>query len=421
MISDRRTSYLLGAVLIASLVLRLLLALPVDAAQALNSGGDTALLLQIGRDFVGGYDYSTIPIPIAPIYLLIVGIPQQVFSLATSLTLIIILQSIALTLATYMLCRIAYCMTRDNRVSLVVGIALSTSLSFLMESGAILTESFYMFFLIAGLWVYIEGFLSEPSSCLRSSLYLLLCGVILGLATLTRPVLLLFPLGLCLHLLLIKRWQAIPLLLISYAFMVLSWTAYTSLYYEWTVIGSNQFLPAIWRGAVEGDSSPQINDEIRGDRSYAQHTAETIQRDVPAYIQRRLAELSMAYMQPHGTIQLGGESLRALAGQWLQSGLSLSALQHLMTAEGFLPKLLIYLWHYYALIGGLVGMLLSRRAWRIALVLIGFIAYTTLVHGIGFALPRYLFPTYPFWWVFASITLVALWDYAMTRRSHLAE
>lgn len=67
---------------------------------------------------------------------------------------------------------------------------------------------------------------------------------------------------------------------------------------------------------------------------------------------------------------------------------------------------------------GCTRMWLTRANWRMSLLLIGFIVYTTLVHIITLALPRYIFPTYPIWWIFAAVPLVALWDlWARLRRS----
>jgi hypothetical protein len=54
---------------------------------------------------------------------------------------------------------------------------------------------------------------------------------------------------------------------------------------------------------------------------------------------------------------------------------------------------------------GVVGIWLYRRAWAIALPMIGFIIYVTLVHLVLYALPRYLFPTEVFWWIFAAAAL----------------
>ena len=76
-----------------------------------------------------------------------------------------------------------------------------------------------------------------------------------------------------------------------------------------------------------------------------------------------------------------------------------------MQGDNFVPKLILYLFHYAALIGGLIGIWLYRRRWRVALPMIGLIAYLTLVHLALYALPRYLFPTELFWWVFAAAAI----------------
>jgi hypothetical protein len=55
-------------------------------------------------------------------------------------------------------------------------------------------------------------------------------------------------------------------------------------------------------------------------------------------------------------------------------------------------------------------MWLTRKRWPIALVLVGFIAYTSLLHLVIFALPRYLFPAMVCYWMFAAIALIQLWD-----------
>jgi hypothetical protein len=117
-----------------------------------------------------------------------------------------------------------------------------------------------------------------------------------------------------------------------------------------------------------------------------------------------------AYLQPHGTIYFAGQSLKEMALEWLNNGMSIQAFGKLINGQGFWPKLLIYIWHYISLIAGLIGMWLSRKNWSVSLVLIGFIAYTSLVHMFSLALARYIFPTYPIWWIFATVTIVKLWE-----------
>ena len=74
--------------------------------------------------------------------------------------------------------------------------------------------------------------------------------------------------------------------------------------------------------------------------------------------------------------------------------------------EGFWPKLIVYLVQYVGLLAGLLGLWRTRRRWRLTLPLAGFILYTLLIHLVLEAIPRYIFPTLLFWWVFAGIALV---------------
>lgn len=402
--------YWLIFIILLSFVIRLVYSWSNDPLMAYHNGGDSGFYLQVGRDLVGGYDYSQIPLPVPPVYLLIVGIPQQFFSPETSIYLIWILQSLLLSVSYYFVFDITKHLTGDKRAAFTATIALATSISFTIEASPIRTEAVYIFFTLLALQLYIAGFLDETQPPLRRTLLLLLSAVVLGLAALTRPVLILFPLGIVIHMLIIKRWRTIFLFLIAYAVILFSWTAYTSLYYEWTVIGSNQLFPAIWRGAVEGDGSPAENDALLGSQTALEQTTNIVSNNPSAFIKRRFRELTYSYVQPHGTIAFGDESLKTLTSQWVNSGFSPSRLWQLLTGDGFIVKLLIYIWHYLALLGGLIGMWLTRKKWQISLVLIGFIVYTTLLHFVILALPRYIFPTYPFFWIFASVTLVAVWD-----------
>jgi len=401
--------WLIGIFLFA-FVVRLIFCFQHDPLLAYAGGGDSGFYLQVGRDLVGGLDYSGIPIPVPPVYLMIVGVPQQFLSPEQSIYFLWIFQSFLLALSCLFAFHIATQLVQDERVGLVVAIALATSVTMILEAGIIQTEAVYVAFLLLAMWLYIDGFMNDANSSLRQNLCLYLVGIVLGLAALTRPVLMLFPIGIAIHMLLIRRWQQILLFLVAYAFIFFSWTAFTSLYYEWTVIGSNQLLPAIWRGAVEGDGSPEQNDELLGEQSALEQTGDIISSNPTNFAQRRIAELASAYLQPHGTLSLGSGSLKTLALNWIRSGFSGEAFQEMITAKHFFWKLLIYIWHYIALVAGMIGMWLTRKNWRISLVLIGYIAYTTLLHLVALAIPRYIFPTFPFFWIFAAVTLVYLWD-----------
>ncbi|GAB5491755.1 MAG: hypothetical protein Phog2KO_19700 [Phototrophicaceae bacterium] len=361
-----------------------------------------------------GYPYAAHNLPIAPIYLIITGLFQQFFPINTAIIMIRIFQMLLSILTCYFAYDIGRLLSKDERVGLASAGALAFSITWILEPNSILSETVYITLICLSIWIYCRYIVTRDD---KKWSMIILVGICLGLATLTRAVGILFPIGIAGHLVIISgkdNWKRSILLalgiLLSYGVTISTWTVYNWVNYERFIIVSNQFMPAIWRGAVEGDGSPEENDELLGDDTPLAQTSDIIANDPTAFVQRRINELSDAYLQPHGTLNLGGESLKALALNWLNSGFSWDGFQQLIQGEGFWIKLIIYIWHYVSLIGGLIGMWLSRKDWQVSLVLIGFIVYTTLIHFVGLALPRYIFPTFPFFWIFASVTLVSLWD-----------
>ncbi len=244
----------------------------------------------------------------------------------------------------------------------------------------------------------------------RTMPLLLGAAIMLGLAALTRAVLLLFPFGLAIHLLMVYGWRAglrkAVLLLVVYALVVGTWTVYSVARWNRFVI-AGEGLPAFlyfgatgWSGYAEAD---QQLAEVSPTGDYAAAAESAITADPLGWIKRRVGELAGAYLQPHGTVFFSGASLRKLVGAALHGDQPLAAV---VQGDNFVPKLALYLFHYVGLIGGLVGIWLYRRRWQVALPMIGLIAYLTLVHLALYALPRYLFPTEVFWWVFAA---AAIW------------
>src|SRR5690606_19261298 len=106
----------------------------------------------------------------------------------------------------------------------------------------------------------------------------------------------------------------------------------------------------IWRGATDSDGTPQQNDALLGEQSHLEQTSEIIANNPLAYVKRRFMELANAYLQAHGVAIIGDESLRGLSLNWIRSGFSPSAFQELISADQFLMKFLVYIWHYIALI-----------------------------------------------------------------------
>ena len=150
--------------------------------------------------------------------------------------------------------------------------------------------------------------------------------------------------------------------------------------------------------------------------TYVEQITDVVQRDIGAYIRLRVTELGGSLLQPHATILLGGESVRSNLGDWFTNDRSLAGLGTVIQSDWFIPKSLIFIFHYGGLVFGLIGMWVLRNKWRLTLPLIGFIAYTIAVHFVLLAVPRYLFPTQPFLWILAGVPLLKIWDWLRQRR-----
>jgi 4-amino-4-deoxy-L-arabinose transferase-like glycosyltransferase len=277
---------------------------------------------------------------------------------------------------------------------------------------------------MAGLWLYCAGTMPEAQQKLRSISLLALAGIALGLATLTRAVLLVFPLGLAAHLL----WrrgragarQAVVLLGI-YSLVVSAWTVYNLVRWDRLVIGSEGMASFIYVGSRGWEGPTQVDQHLAEDlpdeqgsgprtqSSFLVAAKRVIEADPVGYVKHRISELARAYLQPYGTGDFAGSGLKERLRTWFAHDPSLDGLADLVADRAFLPKLVIYVFYYSGLILGTAGIWLYRRKWM-AMPLSGLILYTTLVHLVILALPRYLFPLYPVFWIFAAAFLVTEWD-----------
>lgn len=401
----------------------------------IEDGGDSTWYLAYGHALAAGMEDGVMPgyaidryedgypvkldgIPTPPLYLLLVGFPQLVFSREGAIVFIRLVQAVMSVMTCYFGFRMARTITGQASAGLLTGGLLAISPVFILESGRVTTETLFIFLLAWGLSHYLTA---------KTLKGFVVVGVLLGLATLTRAVLLLFPVGLALHLMLVhprrKALQYCVALLLPYVLVVGSWTAYTWLRWDRLVIAGEGFAAFLYLGASEdGWQGPEATDAALAENAplpterdeqqevYQEQAANIILSDPVAYLQRRVMALGDAYQQPHGTLYFSGESLRSLTSAWLQADFSLAGLGRLFQADAFWPKLALYIFHYGSLVLGAIGMVLSARQWRLTLPLIGYAAYTTVVHLFLDALPRYLFPTAIVWYVFTGIVLYTLWQ-----------
>ncbi len=411
--------------------MRLAHVLPLDHAQIYaDKGGDSWWYLEYGRALVRTQEPAVVPS--GPIYLLFVGIPQLILSPATAVLFMRFLQAVMSTITCYFVYRLASAISRDRRAGLIAAAVLAISPAFIIESGQILTETLFIFLLSGGFWLYVTTIDRHPSqTSIKPRLYGLIAvvGLIFGIATLTRAVLLAFPLGLVIHLLMVYGWrrglQLGLTLFVVFAITLSPWTIYNRVKWGQTVIAAQGFAALLfigatdsgWQGPQQTDNAlqqssssdvPLSTDPAEQQQVYAETATNSILNDIPGWLKSRVNQLSNAILQPHGTVFFAGESLKDMTSRWLSTDRSLSGLLKLTQGDNFWPKLAIYIFHDLGILAGIIGIWLSRRNWRLALPLVGLIAYFLLAHFILYVIPRYLFPLDMLWWVFGGITLAAL-------------
>ncbi len=389
-----------------------------------NLSGDGSIYLQMGHNLTNGFDYSEISLPTAPLYLIFNGVWQNWLPDAEAVIAIRVVQTLMSTTLCFFVYRLSLLISQSERAGFIAAAVLAVSPVFVVEAAQIMTETLFMFLLALGLWVYVEctARLKPPAWA-----FWVLIGAVFGLATLTRAVLLIFPLGLAVHLVMLYGWRLalrrFSILFLAYALVVSSWTIHNLVHWNRFVLVAQGFAAFVYIGATDWEGAAQVDENLANDAGvegelpsdvgeqqelYQQAAANVIASDPLGYAYRRVTELAEAYMQPHGTLLFGGAGIKELLGGWLREDRTLSGLAELALAPGFWPKLALYLFHYAGLLFGLAGMWLTRRRWRVTLPLIGFMVYTTLIHLFLDAIPRYLFPTQVFWWIFAAAALAHL-------------
>lgn len=428
--ADRRALLLIVAL---ALALRLIYALGQDhAAPYADTGGDARWYLANGYALAAGLDETTLTgygpdaypislrnLPTPPLYLLFVGIPQALLQPEAAMIAIRIMQALLGALTVWWAGRLAGTLA-GSRAGLIAAAALALHPAFVIEPAAVATETLYLALIAAGLWCFVRALDGDP----RPARWIVAVALLLGLATLTRAVALMLPVGLAL--LIGFAWGmrrgtgAAAALLLIYALTVGTWTAYSLARWDRFVIAGEGFAAFLfigatedgWTGGAEVDAA--LGDELppeTGDQQavYLEGAGSLIGADLPGYLARRAADLAGAALQPHGTLSFPGDSLRALALDWLRNDRTLGGLVALAGGDSFWPKLALYIFHYAGLMLGVVGFAWALRARPlIALALAGFIAYTLLIHFALLALPRYLFPTQLPLWIFAAAALARI-------------
>ena len=353
------------------------------------------------------------PLVLAAVWLLFPSHPDPVQPLAVAanyLTIVRLIQIGISTLSVGLTYGLARRLDLDRRGALLAAAGVALGPAFVIEPFLIHSETLFIALYAATVLLYVRARRSP------SALGFAIAGVVCALGALTRPVLLLFPGVLAAHLALSHgrsgvRWAGA--LVLGTALTLAPW-------HIWLHRGTGNWLPEGFSfNLLSGAQSDGRQLDFEGFVAIERHVHESggsylgeafhvIAADPVRWVARRSRDVAVAILQPHGTSDLGGPSVKAWAVQWLRSDRSLSSLWQVASTGTFWVRLLVYLFHYAALVLAVVGVWATRRQWRIWLPVYGAVAYLILVYGVLNAIPRYLFPAEVFLWVLAGAGAAAI-------------
>ena len=416
---DSRSLKVLGAIFAAALLARLFWILILTPNYQLDGGGDGPLYMWLARTLVEkGWQYLDTnfgTVAVAPVYTIYLAFFHFFFPPESVLTAARIGQAVLDAVSSFAIFDLVQRIF-NRRTAWIAALVYALDPRFVVQSGEVYTESLFTSLFLISIWLFaIAHPLPDPRA--RSIFKYLIAGASWLIAAFTRAIVL--PLAALFGLMtLLPRPSKRQLIALGIAavvsvtvLVVRSFQLYNA--YGRYVIITSGFEGHFWMGS-RGDGQwhgiPQFEKERQdlqrrydGRDAYIEDALNTIIADPLAYARLLFVKATNAYLQPQGTVSFGreGESLKDLALQVLNKKMSLN---DLIQSEGFFPKLIIYIFHYIGLIGGLIGITLTRRDWLKVLPLTLPIAYFTIVYTLLTIIPRYLLPIMPLYMIFAAYT-----------------
>lgn len=414
--TDRRFRLALIVIMIAAVSLRLYWIGVADPSPRLE-GGDGPFYLTLGRSLALGEgvpdSWSLAVGPVYPIYL-------AFFYAILPVNLVVQAARVGQAIIDSLMCAAVYGLAArifDKRCGLLAGGVLALDPRFIVQTGSITTETVFIFFLMGGVWAFVSA---RTASRWQGRGYAA-AAVLLVSAALTRaaalPLLVLYAGSLLLPK--PSRRQLVQAAIVAGLGVVLAggWMLKTYRSTGQLVVISDGLGGNFWMGSrSDGQWHGQLDfqrelDDLKarygGRAAYIEDALKTIAGDPAAYARLLVVKAGRAYLQPSGTVAFPGESLKEMALEVLNGR---ARLGDLLNGESFWPKLMIYLFHYVGLIGGVVGLWLSRREWIKALPLLLPIVYFSAAYTVLTIIPRYLLPVMPFYMILAAYAAVALYD-----------
>jgi 4-amino-4-deoxy-L-arabinose transferase-like glycosyltransferase len=318
------------------------------------------------------------------------------------------------------------------RVARVVLVAQALDPRHIFLVGAIATEMLFIALFTLFMLAYLLAVSQDGWGRYRAA------GILLGLAVLTRPIPLLFPVLLAIHIWFHPKnrrralggfaWMVVAMLLlfapwtvrtamITGEFVPVADTAFSQFWMasqeKGRGLGGSTFYNTKIEEFGEGDRNPSITSD-----AYIESGVENVLAAPGAWIGRIARETLQAYAQPYGTILLVSretEGVRAVLEDFLHGQ---AAIGDVLSLPGLGRRGLMYLWHYWGLLFGLAGAAMAwrQKRWQ-SFPLIAWIIYGTATMSVLLIEPRYLFPLMFAFTILAAYASVGIWDALRSRVS----
>lgn len=381
-------------------------------------GGDGPLYLNLGLRIAeqvplrGLLDYGILTVgPLYPFYL-------SIFFSSVPEALILPLARMGQALLSILTTIIVFDIGRrvlNQHTGLLSALIIAIDPRFIIQSGDIYPETLFTFMLAVSVWCFVIAHPGGAQLKQRTFNWVAYsaASIAFTLTVFTRAIALPLPILFAASTLLpkpSKRLLYLALIIIGFAAAIVSsWALW--IYHEngqiilistgveghfW--MGSR--LDGQWHGIDEFEKErADLKARYNGRDAYIEDTLKTITSEPMAYIRLLFIKSTNAYLQPYSTVSFPGESLKEMSVKVLRGQMSVV---DLINGPAFFPKLIIYIFHFFGLIGGVVGIYLSRRDWLKVLPLLILIVYFTFIYTLLTIIPRYLFPIMPFYMIFAA-------------------
>ncbi len=317
----------------------------------------------------------------------------------------------------------------DRRAARAALVIQAFDIRYAFQDGKIVTEVLFICLMVGFMLVYLNAASEGKMKSYREA------GLLLGLAVLTRPISLLFPAVLAIH-----AWfhpqgrrpalKGVTQLTGIMLLMIAPWVIRASLASGDFVPLADSFFSQLFLSSRDDQESGDglteeiIREEIGSDsfnetsnQQYLQAALGNILSTPWQWGKRIIGDTLRAYSQPYPTLLLIAPSEKGARDIIRDFFAGQASLLDVLSISGLWRRLLMYVWHFGGLAGGLVGLALAWRNYRWQLLpLYGWVIYLTATTAALLIEPRYVFPAMFVFTILTAYAAIRLYDMIQSSR-----